>query len=145
MALSRQRGKLYDPLREIWVVATPEEVVRQRLLHAMIHQLGYPKHLLAVEKQLSELPNLTGGDPAPMRRADILCYSDFCEELAPLLLIECKEVSPDEDAHRQVLGYNHFVRAPFVAVAGPNEVELIFPERVPYLPLYADLQEAACS
>jgi hypothetical protein len=145
MALSRQRGKLYDPLRGIWIAATPEEIVRQRLLRAMIHQLGYPKHFLAVEKQLSELPNLIGSDPAPMRRLDILCYSDFCGELTPLLLIECKEVSPDESAHRQVLGYNHFVRAPFVAVASLNEVTLIFPEHLPYLPYYCDLQEAACN
>ncbi|NGX27599.1 MAG: hypothetical protein K940chlam6_01537, partial [Chlamydiae bacterium] len=60
MVLSKQKDSLYDPFRKLWVAALPEEVVRQKLLHVMITQLGFPKNFLVVEKQLSELPHLSG-------------------------------------------------------------------------------------
>lgn len=143
MASSKQRGSLFDPYREMWVAATPEEIVRQTLLHNMIRHLGYPKHFLAIEKQLSEISNLEGA--VPNRRADILCFQEMKGELQPLLLIECKEMRPTQEAKRQVLGYNHFVRAPFVAVAGPEYVALIHPQEVSFLPPYEQLKEMVCN
>lgn len=144
MASSNQRDSVFDPYREIWVAATPEEIVRQKLLHVMTQNLGYPKHLIAVEKQLSEIPHLTNGTP-PNRRADILCFQETEGELKPLLLIECKEMRPNKEAKRQVLGYNHFVGAPFVAVAGPGYAALVYPQEIPFLPPYSRLQEIACN
>jgi len=143
MALSKQRDSLFDPYRKMWVAATPEEIVRQTLLHNMTRHLGYPKHLMAIEKQLSEISSLDGN--VPNRRADILCFRKVRGELKPLLLIECKEMRPTQEAKRQVLGYNHFVGAPFVAIAGPEYVALIHPQEVPFLPTYHQLQEMICS
>ena len=48
-------SELYDPIREMWVAATPEEEVRQRLIALMIHSLGFPRGLLAVERSLDHL------------------------------------------------------------------------------------------
>lgn len=145
MVLFRPKAKLYDPVRCIWVSATPEEIVRQRLLYVMIHQLGYPKEFLAIEKQLSELPGCIKRQNSPKRRFDILCYDKCTEELKPLLLIECKEGTPDEKAKRQVIGYNYFIGAPFVAVAGPSIIELIYPEYLDCLPHYSNLCKVKCN
>lgn len=126
----------------------PEEAVRQKLLHLMTTQLGYPKELLVVEKQLSELPHLKSQTALPKRRADIICFGREINpeySLAPLLLIECKEGDWSKEAEAQALGYNHYVRAHFVALAGKKRVELIYPERVPFLPTYSELLERAYS
>src|SRR5690242_14822270 len=93
--LSKQH---FDEVRRAWVAATPEEGVRQRVLKKMIHALGFPKELIAVEKELKELPHLAGRS-VPERRIDVLCYGKEIHpehSLYPLLLIECKREAIDE-------------------------------------------------
>lgn len=146
MALYKQKASLFDPYRKDFVAATPEEKVRQRLLWIMTEKLGYPKHFLCVEKQLSELTHLEQKQNLPKRRADILCLTDAHPQysLYPLLLIECKSEVLGEGAKKQALGYNHYVQALFVAVAGAKGVELIFPLSLSFLPTYSQLKEHIC-
>lgn len=147
MALSKQRDSLYDPFRCMRVAATPEEVVRQKLLQYMTKHLGYPRELLAVEKQLSELPHLHGVLALPKRRADILCFAKGLHPmfpLYPLLLIECKGGKIGKEAEDQAIGYNHFVQAAYVAIAGDGLVELVHPQKLSFLPKYDELLEHAC-
>jgi len=116
--------QIYDEIRQDWVRATPEELVRQQWVQRMVHQLGYPKELIVVEKAIGELPHLAGFD-VPDRRLDILCYANHPPDaLFPLLLIECKAALLREDAVNQVIGYNHHVKAHFVAAVGPDRVQL---------------------
>lgn len=140
--LSKLKANIFDPFRQCMVAATPEELVRQKVLQVMITQLGFPKELLAVEKQLSQLPHLQEIASLPNRRIDILCFAKGIHPtypLYPLLLVECKE--GDQDAEPQVLGYNSFIKAPFVAIARENEVHLLYPEKLPFLPPYSQLME----
>ena len=58
MELYRQNKKIYDPIRKRWVVATSEEIVRQKVLLCLTKNLGYPPQGIVVEKALSELPHL---------------------------------------------------------------------------------------
>jgi hypothetical protein len=142
MELSKQKGNLFDPFRQAWVVASPEEIVRQKLLRVMTTQLGLPRELLAVETQLSEIPHLKGVPNLPKRRVDIICFAKGIHPqhpLYPLLVIECKEGQVGEDATSQVLGYNHYIQAKFVAIAGEGSAQLIYPQLVPFLPPYSDL------
>src|SRR5271157_5319031 len=100
-------SKIYDPIRQRNVAATPEEIVRQRLLQMMLGDLGYPKGLLAVEKNFGRF----------RRRADIVCYSYNREqELIPLLVIECKARDCTPEAREQALAYNAALRAPFLCI-----------------------------
>ena len=109
----------------IWVEALPEEIVRQKLLHKMLYQLGYPKSLLTVEQEVDALCHVRAkGSKKTARRADIICFSKDLHpdhELYPLLVIECKAVALKEEVISQVLGYNNLVQAPFVAVANDKE------------------------
>lgn len=123
---SQSKGEIYDPFRKKWVAATPEEKVRQALLQQMTLELSYPRELLTIEKALSEMPHLQGGADAapPLRRADLLCFAKGIHPehpFYPLLLIECKGcASLLEEAKQQVIGYNYFIKACFVAVAYPQ-------------------------
>lgn len=118
---SQNEERLYDPIRELWVAATPEEKVRQALLLDMVQRLSYPKALLSVEVALATV----GKGSPPARRLDIVSFGRRGASLAPLLIVECKEsASLEEKAWQQVLGYNHFVGAPFLAVAHPEGVRI---------------------
>jgi hypothetical protein len=121
-----KNNRLYDPIRKTYVLALPEEIVRQQLIHKMIENLGYPKSLLAVEKDLCTLPHLSKKPfPSQKRRADIICFAknihpDF--SIYPLLMIECKACKLTEKTVDQVLGYNHFVESYFVGIASEKEI-----------------------
>jgi len=110
----------------------------------MTTQLGFPKELLLIEKKLSEFPHLKGISALPERRADLVCFAKGIHpehSLFPLLLIECKRGRADKNAKAQVMGYNHFLQAPFVAIAGEKQICLVHPEELSFLPPYSQLME----
>lgn len=147
---SQSRGLIYDEVRQMWVSATPEERVRQQLLKKMIYGLSYPRELLSIEKSLPEL--CINSHLAPSRRVDIVCFAKgqgAQSSLYPLLIIECKEKAELlDDALEQVKGYNHFLKALFIAVAYPEGEVFGYPADkgmafLQYLPKYQDLISAA--
>ncbi|MFT4554516.1 MAG: hypothetical protein ACI9S8_003168 [Chlamydiales bacterium] len=124
--LKSEPRKVFDVIRKEWVAATPEEIIRQKLIHHMIEELGYPQHFIAVEKALRELPHLQlYGTQVPDRRVDLICFAkDITSKhpLYPLIVVECKAVNITKKVLSQVEGYNHFLKACFVAVANGEEM-----------------------
>jgi Type I restriction enzyme R protein N terminus (HSDR_N) len=108
----------------------------------MIDELGYPKGLIAVEKEISSLDA-----PRLNRRIDILCLRPGSVGVKPLLLIECKAGKITQEAERQALGYNDAIGAPFVALAGIDGIKTFWREHdriasVPFLPRFEQLVES---
>jgi len=139
---------LFCPYRREHLTAQPEELIRQSLLKAMTEQLGYPTGAILVEKALSQLPHLSAsGRSLPGRRVDILVYTNAgLKGLVPLLLIECKAVRLKQAALQQVAGYNHYIGAPFIAVANAEQIFMGWQDLVKgasrtidFLPSYAQL------
>jgi hypothetical protein len=139
-SLQNKRRELFDPIRKKWFLATPEEIVRQKLLCHLIDRCHFPLEVIAVEKKLSELPHLSNiKGRIPERRIDVLC---FAPQLAfPLLLIECKGVPLQEKMLAQVWGYNAFIRAPFIALINETTIWLESEkrERKGFIPSYQEL------
>lgn len=109
---------LFCPIRKIWVAALPEEKIRQALIQEMIHRLGYPQGSLALEKSLGQLPHLQSSPSLPKRRTDLIVLAKNIHPdhpFYPLLLVECKAVPLTPKVLRQMIGYNQFVRAYFIA------------------------------
>lgn len=110
---------LFCPLRKKWIAALPEELIRHSLIKEMTQNLGYPAELLAAEKNLREMPHITNPRHSlPKRRADLIVFAKNIHpqySLYPLLLVECKAIPLTKKVLHQVLGYNHFVKAYFVA------------------------------
>ncbi len=128
MELSRPPEVIFDPVRGANVAASPEERVRQYWLHALIQEKGFPKHLILIEKELSQLPHLSARRRSlPDRRIDILCMAPSADPqnpFFPLLLIECKEGKVSPQAYLQLAGYNDHVKACFIGIANPEEFRL---------------------
>lgn len=117
----------------------------------MVELFGYPSALIAVEKELAQLPHLyqTSVASLPKRRADIIV---FAKDLTPLLMIECKAVALTPKFAEQVIGYNAFVKAPWLALANGKEIltgyfdsESGLHRFEPGLPSFSAISEASSS
>ncbi len=136
--------------RKQWVAETPEELIRQELLHNLTLNLKFPAGGIVLETALSEMPHLSLTDKKiPNRRADVVCYAKGIHkeyDLYPLLLIECKAIKLTSRMLTQVVGYNHFIKAHFIALVNREEVRFGFYDRsenqyrfIPYIPTYEEL------
>jgi hypothetical protein len=135
------KNSVFDPIRNVFVNATPEEIVRQKLIKHMI-KLNYPKNLIAVEKDIKSLSYIK--ENISKRRADILVFAND-KTIYPLLLVECKK-KLDKKAIDQALGYNFHINAYFVTIADVNTVFTYFYDntkkeyvKIDYLPKYEKL------
>lgn len=140
--------QVYDTIRRQWVAATPEEIVRQRWIQKMVKELGFPKELLVVEKELKMLPHLQQyPHPLPTRRVDLLSFAQQKSELLPLLLLECKDEALSQQALDQAVAYNTFVQASYVAIVNQDQIRLRYNLacskcEIETLPLFQELVEA---
>src|SRR5437667_12420874 len=76
-----QSSKIFDIIRRKYVPLTPEEWVRQHVIHYLVNEKKVPKSLFSIEKIL-KVNRL-------VRRTDVLIYKD----VKPMLLAECKSPS----------------------------------------------------
>lgn len=99
--------RIYDIIRKKYVVLTPEEWVRQHMVHYLIDSKFYPAALIAVEKEI-DLYGLR-------RRFDLVCYD---RAGIPFLIIECKAptVPLSQKVFDQVFGYNLVMAAKYIAI-----------------------------
>jgi hypothetical protein len=122
------REKIYCAIRKEWLESSPEEIVRQEVLHRLVERCGFPLSCIAVEQQLKQMPHLRlSHTQFPNRRADIVCFAKGIHptfDLYPLLLIECKAVKLTSKVINQVVGYNHYLQAFFIAAVNQDEVRL---------------------
>lgn len=135
--------EIYDPIRDKWVEATPEEKVRQKWIEVMIRHLKFPKNLIAVEKKILV--------SSSVRRLDLLVhYLNKSEELCPLLLIECKASPLDNKALLQLSGYQMTTKAPYFALANEDAIKVGYLaeggyKELSFLPDYEQLTSAIFS
>ena len=88
---------IFGFVRKKYLLWTPEEWVRQHILHFLVKERGYPKSFLAVEKGLKV------NDLA--RRTDIVAYN---KKGIPILIVECKapKVKITQEVFNQISAYN---------------------------------------
>ncbi len=103
---------VFDPIRRQRVRLTPEERVRQAMVHALVHDYGYPPELMANEV------TITVGKVT--RRCDTVVYS---RDRTPLMILEYKapRVDLNEKVVLQAFQYNSVLCVPVIVLAnGPR-------------------------
>ena len=137
--INQNKEQIFCEWRDRWVRLTPEEWVRQQLLHHLVEQLDYPASLIAVEVAF-RLPSLQGGDGGRLLRADAVVYD---RQMLPLMLIECKaETVPlTQKTLDQALTYNRKLNVPHLLLY--NGIQAIYVNGNDHqssgCPRYADL------
>ena len=99
------KEQIFCEWRHRWVRLTPEEWVRQQLLHRLVEQLDYPASLIAVEQAINV------GEAK--KRCDAIVYD---RQMNPLMVIECKaETVPlTQKTLDQAITYNRKLNVPFL-------------------------------
>ncbi len=109
---SKNNLLIFDFVRKKYVKLTPEEWVRQHVLHFLTEIKGYPLSLISIEKQL-EINGLK-------RRFDILIFDKTGK---PHIIVECKapSVTITQETFDQVARYNMVVNSNYLMVSNGLE------------------------
>lgn len=104
---------IFDIIRQKYVRITPEEWIRQNLLHYLIETVKYPKNRLSVEKKV-----MIGEREG---RTDILLFDP---EVRPWLIVEVKaaEIRLKQEVFDQVARYNIALSAPYLVICNGNQL-----------------------
>ena len=99
--------EILDTVRKQWIVLTPEEWVRQRMVRYLTEHMGYSVGLVAIEKGFE-----LNGTPY---RADIVIYD---RSGAATMAVECKapEIRISQKTFDQIGQYNKVIQAQYLVV-----------------------------
>ena len=105
---SENKVLIFDEIRKKFIILTPEEWVRQHVVHHLLYELKYPKSLIKIESGLkyNQL----------QKRSDVVVYN---REGNPWLLMECKapDLKLNQNVVMQVAVYNNDVKAKYIAIS----------------------------
>ncbi|MBX7241409.1 MAG: type I restriction enzyme HsdR N-terminal domain-containing protein [Bacteroidia bacterium] len=99
--------KVWDISRKKWIIYTPEEEVRQHLLHYFVREKGVPLSMIAVEKEIKLYKR--------KKRFDVVVFDKSGN---PLILCECKapEIEITQMTVYQIGEYNLILKAPYLLI-----------------------------
>lgn len=107
--LKKTNGKhtIFDIIRKKYIVLTPEEWVRQHLIHYLINQLNYPKSLISVEDGMKVNKMI--------KRSDVVVYNRNGEIF---LVVECKstKIKLNQKSMDQLSIYNQHYKSNYIAL-----------------------------
>ena len=103
---------IFDEVRKKYIKLTPEEWVRQNLVHFLNKHKKYPLSLMAIEYALKY--------NGMKKRADIVCFK---RDGMPLVIIECKasSVKINQKVFEQIARYNFDMQVPLLMVSNGLE------------------------
>jgi len=101
---------LFDPIRQKKVLATPEEKVRQAVVHYFLTALEVPARLIAVEFDIRRLA------PQAKGRLDVVAFVPGGGGLRAWAIAECKapDIAIDDKTARQLERYLALVQSRFI-------------------------------
>lgn len=99
---------IFDVIRKKFLLLTPEEWVRQHLVHFLVEEKKYPRSLIQLEGGL-KLNNL-------QKRSDILIFNNIGQKI---VLIECKapSVKISQETFDQIARYNFVHQVKWLVVS----------------------------
>ncbi len=113
--VKKTNGKhaIFDIIRKKYIVLTPEEWVRQHLIHYLINQLNYPKSLISVEDGMKVNKMI--------KRSDVVVYNRNGEIF---LVVECKstKIKLTQKSMDQLSIYNQHYKSDYIALTNGLKV-----------------------
>jgi hypothetical protein len=96
---------IFDIIRKRYYLLTPEEWVRQHMIHYLIYHKNISPQLISVEKQL-DINGLK-------RRFDLVVFN---KKMQAYILVECKapHIKIDQKTFDQANQYNWLLKAPYL-------------------------------
>lgn len=109
---SENKVAIFDEVRKKFIILTPEEWVRQHVVHYLMKEKNYPKSWVNVEKQI-KINGLT-------KRYDVVVFNP---DGSIYLLVECKapEIKINQNTFDQIARYNMVIKAQYLMVTNGLE------------------------
>ncbi len=122
ISIKEEENKIFSHLRKIWLVKTPEEIIRQNFVAVLANIYGYSLD------QMDEELEITGVRGAGKARADLVVWKDVEDkqkQKSPLVIIECKSdnVTISQMDYAQGENYAKIVNAPFFVTHNSKETK----------------------
>lgn len=104
---SENKLSIFDVIRKKFVLLTPEEWVRQHVVHDLLYNKNYPMSLISVEK-IVKINTMN-------KRYDVVVFNSKAEIQ---LLVECKapSIKITQETFDQIARYNFELRAKYLYV-----------------------------
>ncbi len=123
LEVQEEKGKIFAPLKNIWLVAKPEERVRQKYICTLVNDYGYSLDQMAQELKVDKSYRGTGG-----AFADIVIWKnakDKKEGKAAFIVIECKAENVKIHVEDYYQGYNYasWANAEFFVTTNEKETK----------------------
>ncbi len=124
LEVQEKDGKIYSLLKNKWLVAKPEEKVRQRYIAILVNEYGYSLDQMAQELQVNN--SLRGQGKA---RADIVIWKSKADKVAnkaAFIVVECKAENVKVRVEDYYQGFNYAAWAHAEFFITTNEKETKF-------------------
>lgn len=135
MIIERKDGKIYVPLKETWLIETPEETVRQNFICQLVNDYGYSVDQMEQEKNLTEYSDRGTGQAS----ADIIIWKskeDRLKKKNAFLIVECKaeHIKLTDKDYFQGANYARWSGASILVVTNGIEIKVfeILKEELPF-------------
>lgn len=135
MIIERKDGKIYVPLKDTWLIETPEETVRQNFICQLVNDYGYSVDQMEQEKNLTEYSDRGTGQAS----ADIIIWKskeDRLKKKNAFLIVECKaeHIKLTEKDYFQGANYARWSGANILVVTNGKEIKVfeILKEELPF-------------
>lgn len=154
LEVREENGKIFSPIRNKWLVRTPEEYVRQNLVAKLVNEFEYPVEVMAEEYSLDYK-----GRGVRSTRADIVIYKskeDKEKNYNAFIVVECKAetVKIRKEDFYQGTEYAGKLRAQFLILHNSRETSFyaVSPDKIPNkedafkeiitIPKYSEINDA---
>ena len=109
---SENKVAIFDEVRKKFIILTPEEWVRQHVVHYLMKEKNYPKSWVNVEKQI-KINGLT-------KRYDVVVFNP---DGSIYILVDCKapEIKINQNTFDQIARYNMVIKAQYLMVTNGLE------------------------
>lgn len=121
LSIQEKDNKIFSHIRKMWLIKTPEEIVRQNYLLTLVNEYGYS--LDQIDEELA----ITGRGSGKAR-ADFVIWKtaeDKQKAKAPLIIVECKSDNITISARDYAQGENYarITDAPFFTTHNSKETK----------------------
>jgi type I restriction enzyme M protein len=138
LTIKRKEEKIWSHIRQIWLVETPEERVRQEYLCVLVNEYGYQLN------QIDEETTVTGSGSGNARADFVIWRSpkDKTDKKIPLIVVECKadNVTINQKTYEQGANYAQYVRAKFFVTHNNRETKYWQVDLERLAPNYAEIE-----
>jgi type I restriction enzyme M protein len=135
LEVKRKSDKIFAPLKDSWLIETPEEKVRQEFICQLVNSYGYHLDQMEQEKNLTEYSDRGTGQAS----ADIVIWKskeDRLKNKNAFLIVECKaeHIKLTEKDYFQGANYARWSGASILVVTNGKEIKVfeILKEELPF-------------